>query len=158
MSTYSIKEITTTADRHKIYTLICSADKLAESIAFIKSQNIKVINIGKELATYIDMLGDYSYLTIDVYDYTKKLLDTNKTKINGVANDVIAIFNLGILLEPTLEINAVKLFKEFAKSTSLIIIWENKFDTPDRLNWPTQENNVFLEFSDIQLKKLHYEI
>ncbi len=135
MSNYSIRDISTTAERFKLYTLMCNTDELSYRIAFVKSQNINVINIGKELATYIDGLDDFSYLNIDVYDYTKKLLDKQKSKINSMGNDVIAIYNLGILMEPTLELNAVQLFKEFSKSTSLIILWDNQSDIPDRLEW-----------------------
>jgi hypothetical protein len=52
----------------------------------------------------------------------------------------------------------VQLFKEFSKSTSLIIIWDNQSENPDRLDWQTQKQNFFLDFSDIQLKKLQYAI
>jgi len=158
MSTYSIKDISTTADRFKLYTLMCNANELADKIAFVKSQNINVINIGKELANYIDGLDDFRYLNIDVYDYTQKLLDKHKSKINGAGNDVVAIFNLGILMEAALEFNAVQLFKEFSKSTSLIIIWDNQSEVPDILDWPTQKNNFYLDFSDTQLKNLQYAI
>ena len=57
-------------------------------------------------------------------------------------------------MEPILELNLVTLFKEFSKSTALIIIWENQYDIPDRLNWTTQKNNYALDFSDSPLKKL----
>jgi hypothetical protein len=158
MSTYSIEDITSTSDRFKLYTLVYNANELLDKIAYLKSQNINVINIGKELATYIDGLDDFSYLNIDVYDYTKKLLDKQKSKINSMGNDVIAIYNLGILMEPALELNAVQLFKEFSKSTSLIILWDNQSDIPDRLEWLTQKHNFFLDFSESQLKKLQYAI
>ncbi len=158
MSTYSIKDITQSTIRHKLYTLMYILNELPECVAYIKSQNINVINIGKELATYIDTLDDYRYLSIDVYDFTKKLLDKHKSKINGTGNDVVAIYNLGILMEPALELNAVQLFKELSKSTSLIIIWDNQSENPERLDWPTQKQNFFLDFSDIQLKNLQYAI
>jgi hypothetical protein len=158
MSTYSIEDISSTSDRFKLYTLVYNANELPDKIANLKSQNINVINIGKELATYIDGLDDFSYLNIDVYDYTKKLLDKHKSKINSMGNDVIAIYNLGILMEPALELNAVQLFKEFSKSTSLIILWDNQSDIPDRLEWLTQKHNFFLDFSESQLKKLQYAI
>ena len=90
MSTYSIKDITQSTIRHKLYTLMYILNELPECVAYIKSQNINVINIGKELATYIDTLDDYRYLSIDVYDFTKKLLDKHKSKINGTGNDVVA--------------------------------------------------------------------
>ncbi len=158
MSTYSIEDITSTSDRFKLYTLVYNANELQDKIAYLKSQNINIINIGKEIATYIDGLDDFSYLNIDVYDYTKKLLDKQKSKINSTGNDVIAIYNLGILMEPALELNAVQLFKEFSKSTSLIILWDNQSDIPDRLEWTTQKHNFFLDFSESQLKKLQYAI
>lgn len=158
MITYSIKDISTTADRFKLFTLMCNPSELPDKIAFVKSQNIDVINIGKELATYINSLEDYRYLNIDIYDFTKKLLENNKAKIDGAGNDVISIYNLGILFEPALELNAVQLLKEFSKSAALIIIWENQTDLPDILNWPTQKQNFFLDFSDTKLKKLQYAI
>jgi hypothetical protein len=117
-----------------------------------------VVNMGKELAAYIDGLADYSYLSIDVYDFAKKLLDKNKSKIEGVGNGVLAIYNLGILMEPTLELNSAQLLKEFSKSASLIIIWENQSKIQDSLNWPTQNGNVFLDFTDTHIKKLQYAV
>ncbi len=158
MSTYLMKDISTTTDRFKLFTFMCNPNEITDKIAFIKSQNINVINIGKELANYIDSLEDFRYLNIDVYDFTKKLLDKHKSKINGAGNDVVAIYNLGILMEPALELNAVQLFKEFSKSISLIIIWDNQSENPDRLDWPSQKQNFFLDFSDIQLKKLQHAI
>ncbi len=158
MNVFAISDISTTPDRHKLYTLMCNSETLTDSIAFIQSHNINVINIGKDLANYIDSLEDYKYLNIDAYDFTKKLLENNKSKIHGSGNDVITIYNLGILLEPALEINAVQLLKEFSKSAALVIIWENQSELPDRLNWPTQKQNFFLDFSDTTLKKLKYEI
>ena len=158
MSIYSFEDISSNSDRFKLYTLVYNANELSAKIAYLKSQNINIINIGKEIATYIDGLDDFSYLNIDVYDYTKKLLDKQKSKINSTGNDVIAIYNLGILMEPALELNAVQLFKEFSKSTSLIILWDNQSDIPDRLEWTTQKHNFFLDFSESQLKKLQYAI
>jgi len=154
----SIKEVATISDRYKICVLLCSPDNLLGSITFVQSENINVLNIGKELASYIDALEDYRYLNIDVYDYTKSLLDKHKSKIYDSGNEIIAIYNLGILLEPELELNTVQLLKEFSKSTALIIIWENQSEISDRLNWPTQKQNFFLDFSDTILKKLQYAI
>jgi hypothetical protein len=158
MSTYPVKDVSTNTDRHKLYTLMCNSEELFDKFDFIKSQNIKSINIGKELSNYIQNLEDFRYLNIEVYDYIKKLIDKEKSKINGIGNYVVAIFNLGILMEPIFELNVVQLLKEFSKSTSIIIIWDNHSDSHDRLEWPTQKQNFGLDFSDIQLKKLQYAI
>lgn len=158
MSTYSIKDVIQSADRHKLYTLLCSQDELVNCITWLQSQKIHAINVGKDLAAFIDGLEDFSYLNIDVFDYVKKLLDKHKTKINNTGNAVVAIYNLGILLEPALELNAAQLLKEFSKTAALIIIWENQTDIPDRLHWSTQQNNIFFDFTETQLKKLQYAI
>jgi hypothetical protein len=84
MSNYSFNHISTSTDRYKIYTLLCNPSELKDKIELVKAQNIPVINLGKELAVYIDRLDDYSYLNIDVYDYCKKLLNDFKSKINFV--------------------------------------------------------------------------
>ncbi|HEU4575735.1 MAG TPA: hypothetical protein VFS36_12095 [Chitinophagaceae bacterium] len=158
MSTYSIQDIIQSTDRYKLYTLMCSQDGLEDCISWLYAKKIHTINLGKELAAFIDSLDDFSYLNIDVFDYTKKLLDKHKTKINNPGNDVVAIHNLGILLEPALELNATQLLKEFSKTAALIIIWENQSDIPDRLHWSTQQNNIFLDFTETPLKKLQYAI
>ena len=62
MSNYSFNHISTSTDRYKIYTLLCNPSELKDKIELVKAQNIPVINLGKELAEYIDRLDDYSYL------------------------------------------------------------------------------------------------
>lgn len=158
MSIYSIQDITQSTDRNKLYTILCNERGLGHCISWLSSKDIHTINIGKELAEFIDDLDDFSYLNIDAFDYAKKLLDKHKAKINETGNDVIAVYNLGILLEPALELNASHLLKEFSKTAALIIIWENQSDIPDRLHWSFQQNNFFLDFTETPLKKLQYAI
>jgi hypothetical protein len=74
------------------------------------------------LAEFVDILEDYTYLNIDVYDFCKNLLEQNKVKINGYGNDVVAIYNVGILMEPILELNPVTLFKAFNFVGRFIVI------------------------------------
>lgn len=158
MANVTIKDVATSVDRYKIYTLQCNPDELEASIAFIRSENITVINIGKQLALFLDQLDDYAYLSIEVQDFLNKILDNSKRKINRSGNDIVAIYNLGILFEPRLELYAYQLLKDISKTISLIILWENQSELPDRLNWQTQKNNVFLDFTDAQLKILQYAI
>ena len=153
-----IEKIAQSCERYKIFYLMIENKNKIDLVVNLETEGVNSINIGKEVAIYIDNLVDFSYLNIDVYDFTKKLLDKHKSKINSTGNDVIAIYNLGILMEPALELNAVQLFKEFSKSTSLIILWDNQSDIPDRLEWLTQKHNFFLDFSESQLKKLQYAI
>lgn len=78
MSNYSIKDISASVDRHKIFVLTCKPEEQSACVFYLLSNNIPAVNIGKELATYIDGLKDYRYLAIDTYDFTKKLLDSKR--------------------------------------------------------------------------------
>lgn len=158
MITYSIKDISASVDRHKIFVLACKPEEQSSCVSFLLSNNIPTVNIGNELATYIDGLKDYRYLPLDSYDFTKKLLDSKKAKIAPTGNEIIAVYNLGILLEPTLEINPEALIKEFSKSAAILIIHENEMEQPNILNWNSQKNDYSLNFSDTSLKKIQYEI
>jgi len=158
MITYSINDLSKTSDRYNLYILPCIPATLQECISFLQSQNIPVVNIGKEISTFINGLEDYSYLNMDVFDFTIKLLEVTKAQINGSGNDVVAIYNLGILLEPALELKTSQMIKEFSKSTSLIIIWENQMDLTEELCWPTQKNDYFFDFTDTHLKTLQNAI
>lgn len=158
MNTYSIKEVSNSVDRHKLYILFCSPDGLMANISFIQSQNISTINVGKELALFIEGVDDKKYLNIDVFDRVKKILDSKKSRFNGAGNDIVAIYNLGILLEPALELKATQLLKEFSKSAAIIIIWENQMEQQDILNWTAQNKNYSIDFSEIKLKKILNEV
>jgi len=158
MNTYTIKDINNSMDRHKLHAFFCRLDEINYSVDYIQNQNIKTVNVGKELALFIDKLEDFKYLNIDVYDFIKRLLDSSKAEVNGSTNEVVAIYNLGVLFEPALELNVNKFLKDYSKSTVLIIIWENDKDDQEKLNWPTQKNKYFLDLSTIHLKVMQNAI
>lgn len=158
MSTYTLEDIRTSTDRHKLYIIMCEPDQLSGCNEFVQSHNINAVNIGKELAQFIDSLDDYAYLNIDTQTFIIKLLEEQKSKISDTGNDIIAIYNLGILLEPAIEINSVQLLKDFSKSTALIIIWEHESEMPNKLFWPTQNNSFYFDFTDTELKKLQHAV
>ena len=158
MGSNSFNDITKSSDRYKLFVMNCLPEKLQETISSIQSHNISVINIGKEISAFIVGLDDYSYLNMDVLDFITKLLEDQKTKIEGTGNDIVAIYNLGILLEPALELKAKQLIKEFSKSSAIIIIWENQLELPDVLNWSTQQKAYSFDFTDTQFKSLQNAI
>lgn len=123
MNTFSISDISNSKDRYKLFVLMCSQNDISNGITYIRSQKLKAVNIGQELAVYIDKLKDFSYIDIDIADYFKKLLENNKSKINNYGNDVVAIYNLGILFESSFKLNVVQLLTTFSKSTAIIILW-----------------------------------
>ena len=158
MLSYSIEEIVQSTERHKLFVFLSSPDDLVKCINWLNAKKIHAINVGKELAAFIDGLEDFSYLNIDVFDYVNKLIYSKKKKINDSGNEIVAIYNLGILLEPELKLNATQLLKDVSKASTLLIIWENKSEITDTLHWSTQKNSIVFDFTETPLKKLQYAI
>ena len=158
MSTYSIQDIVESTDRYKLYALLWSQHKLSACIRWVQQQEITTVNIGRELSNFIDSLDDFRYLTLDVFYFLKGLLDKHKRKVNDLGHDVLAIYNLGILFEPSLDLNAAQILKDFSKNTGLIIIWENHAEPTGQFYWPTQQQHVFIDFTDVPLKKITYAL
>lgn len=157
MHEYTLNDVWNNMDRHKLFVLPCEFIELEETKLKFIAEKIPVLNIGKELAEYINQLDYLKYINIDSQGFITDLIYKHSTTRDNSLNKAIAIYNLGILLEPSIELNAAMLLKELSKIYSLIIIWENSIELPDRLNWPIGKK-YSLDFSDIQLKKLHYEI
>jgi hypothetical protein len=154
----NLEQLSECKDRHKLFLLPTVPSELLELVSSLKKLGIPPINIGLQLSACINGLADHSFIHIDVFEHFQRLLESHKSKVNNRGNDIVAIYNIGILLEPALGLNAAQLLKEFSKTAALIIIWENQSDTPDRLHWSTQQNNVFLDFTETPLKKLTYAI
>ncbi len=153
----SIFDVYNSRDRHKIYVRECNANILDE-IKYIENLGFTPLNIGKEIALFINRLNSFRYLQLDVQEFLVKLFDSQKKQCRTSNTHLLFIYNLGILLEPTLRLDAQQLLKEFSKTSALIILWENRLKDGDRLFWPAQEDLYFLDMSDLHVKKLHYAI
>jgi hypothetical protein len=158
MSNESIEQIVRAADRYKLYAVLCDRNKLEHCIKWLKSQNVGLVNLGKEIANFIDQLNDQTYLALEVYDYLKLLFENHQIKNLKDQNKPIALYNLGILFEPSLRLNPVQVLRDFSKVTTLIIIWENEAEVPGHLTWGTQKNLVNFDFTEFQIKTIRYDI
>lgn len=157
-NSYSIRNALESADRYNLFVLWAKPGELSKAIEYLQGENVPVVNVGKELATFVENLEDDDFLHIEVYEYTLKLLEKSRLEREGLGNPVVAIYNIGILIEPRLELNAAKLLKDFSKANVMIILWEYPPLQLDRLHWPTQQNTIFIDFSDIHIKNLDYAI
>jgi hypothetical protein len=62
----------------------------------------------------------------------------------------VAIYNLGILLEPSLSLNASNLLKEISKNVTIIILWDH-INSEGILHWGIQQERYHLNLSDIYI-------
>ncbi len=156
--TYSIKNALQSTDRYKLFVLWVKPGELSEAIADLQNEDIQVVNLGKELAAFVENLEDDPFLHFEVHDYTSRWLEKPSPSRDGSAKRAVAIYNIGILMEPRLEMNAAAFLKDLSKTNVVIILWEYPPMEPERLHWPVQQDTIFLDFSDALLKNLEYAV
>lgn len=143
---------------NSLMVIECDRNKIRDCLAEFSNLGIDILNLGYKVAVFLEELLDYSYLSIEAYDFTKKLLNKNIQKAINSDKGILVIYNLGILFEPALEIKVSLLLKEYLKTASIILIWETSSESVDNTNWLNQQNNIFFEFAESQIKKLQYAI
>jgi len=158
MEQYSLSDCGTTSDRYKLFLMPCKTNEMGNCIAQLYANGINAVNVGRQLAEFVSNHKDPDFLDHDIIDYFTKLLDTHKSKTGQHPNYIVAAYNLGILLEPSLNINAPQILKECSRSQSLIILWENEHTNNGYLFWSEPENNITLDFTDIKIKTIRHEI
>jgi uncharacterized protein (UPF0210 family) len=149
-----LNKFTYSTERYKLSVLQCPSNELNDIIRQVQNLNIKIIDIGKEVSQFISDKLNSKYLNLEVVEFLGSLIDNNKSKINDSSNNIVAIYNLGILLEPDLNLSIESILRGVSKSTSIIIIWENQIEDFNILNWSTQKANYFIDLSDISLLNL----
>lgn len=154
MHEYTLDDVFNTIDRYKLFVLPCEFNQFEGTNLKLITEKIPVLNIGRELAEYINKLDDLKYVNMDSQRFINDSINRQSVTKNNTLNKAIAIYNIGILLEPTMQLNATTLLKDLSKTHSLIIIWEHLIEVSDRLNWPINKKYC-LDFSDIHLKKIH---
>ena len=114
--------------------------------------------MGFEISKFISNLKHTNHLSITVQEYVTTILNQNITKLPDMENDVVAIYNLGILFEPELDLNPSAILKNFSKNSALIIIWDGDIHLSNQLHYHIKQDKIFLDFKDTHLKILDYAI
>lgn len=153
-----IDDVFQNPNRFQIGVLHCNFDQLPSCVELCNKHDIPVLNLGKEIALFIDNLDDYAYLAFDVQDYIHKLIKTTRINNPSTTNNILAIYNLGIFFEPVLDLNITKLLKEYSKNLRLLLIWENQIINSNYLCWNINDNKNIIQFEDFDIKILKYEI
>lgn len=147
-------------ERYNTYVLPCKDTRLLEVANNFEKQGIPVINVGKSLAKSLANIKKAKHLHLEAEDQFKKLIETNSKKLSEDKPPVVAIFNLGILFEELVSIDAAKIIKELSKSFAIIIIWDEQIESSAILHWDAQKDTIQLNFTDTHLKQVNipYEI
>lgn len=139
--------------RHNLVLVRCghdSHDSLKSTIDKLKSAGVNVINIGMELSEKLKMVKSAKFLTIEAQEYLHELIEKRARQVVPGKPKVTAIYNLGILLEPELSLNAANILKEISKNIAIVIIWDHN-SSDGILHWGIQQEQYHLNLSGIYI-------
>lgn len=142
----------TTSERFNLFLLKCNSSILGNIVELLKGQNVQTIDVGFELSKSLTNTTNAKFISIDAQESLMKLIDG----VSPSGKKIVAIYNLGILLEPILKLNPEQILKDISKTKYLIIIWDNEVEN-NILHWSAQKEKYKFDFSDIDLKQIEIE-
>lgn len=143
--------------RHNLFLVLCQADPLNDVIARLEIARVNVVNIGKALSGKLKEMKSTRFLNIESQEFLYGTIGKQSKEIVKDNPPVVAIYNLGILFEPMLSLNAETILKDLSKHTALIILWEHQFSPPAILHWGMQQDQYNINLSDINLTKVNLQ-
>lgn len=145
--------------RHNLVLLRCDSNSLKNTIDQLKNFGITAVNVGKELSKKLVAIESTKFLTIEAQEYLHKLIENQAAQVVPSKPKVVAIYNIGMLLEPALSLNAANLLKEFSKDLTIIILWDH-LSSEGLLHWGIQQKQYHLNLSDIYIAEgsAEYEV
>jgi len=145
--------------RHNLILVRCKPESLNSTLDKLKGAGVNVINIGRELSEKLKTIESVKFLTIESQEYLYKLIENEARQVVPGKPKVVAIYNLGILLEPALSLNAANLLKEISKNVAIVILWDH-ISSDGILHWGSQQDRYHLNLSDIYIAEgsVEYEV
>lgn len=137
-----MRPIVATGARHKLVVM-----RSQESV------DENALNVGKELARVIEgiekqygKMGEAKF-QMEVSDALERIV-RGKVFVDEVLGEVVVLGNLGILFEPGLGIDVVRLLRKISKMTLTVLLWPGEIGA-DRLYFFGHESGIILKQSDI---------
>ncbi len=143
------------ADKYNLFLIEQKGRSIEEIADKLAKKGVAVINLGNELAKKIKKLNNTKYIIVDAPNLLRELFDKHNVITPNIYKPAIAIYNLGILLEPTLSLAATNILGNISKDKVIIVIWNYLIKDGKVLYWTDESFNYYnFDFSDYNLKIL----
>jgi hypothetical protein len=141
------------SDRYNIFLIEQRNRSIKEIEGNLIKDGVKVINLGKEFAYKLKSLNTTKYIIVDAPILLRKLFDEHNIISEKCKKPAIAIYNLGILLEPTLALAAESILGNLSYDKVIIIIWNHLIKNRNILYWSDKTYTSYhFDFSEYNLK------
>jgi hypothetical protein len=120
---------------------------LRNKLFWIKRQDVALlaatgqyplVNMGKLVAEELTRNPPGRHVSLDIDDFLKTSLRKRLAEQEGFSKGLI-LDNLGVLLEPDLDLNPVKLFLELSLDAVVVLVWDHAIIDGTRFVWDEAE-------------------
>jgi len=125
----------------------------------LREDGLEIIDCGVSLAEKCKQSEQRKFLSIELQEALQQMLMAKAKNIIAGKPKVVGLQNLGILLEPSLGLDAMAILEKLSQNIVLLILWEYQISPPARLHWGVNEEQYNLDFSNTSLTKVYsYEV
>ncbi len=119
--------------RNKLYWI-----KSRDIEAFSWENRYPHVDIGRLIADELTRNPPSKHVSLDIDDFLRSTL-RQYVAAQGKSSKGLILENLGILLEPDLDLNPVKLFLELSLDAIVVLVWDHAIIDGTRFVWEEAE-------------------
>jgi hypothetical protein len=108
---------------------------------------IDLVDLGLRISESIYNIKEHGKLSLIVKNELKEILDSSISH-HDLFGRYLSIENLGILFEPELKIDLVRLLDSYSQNNVLFVKWEGDIDT-DNIYFLTKENGIKINIRNL---------
>lgn len=109
--------------------------------------DISSVNLGAQIAQLIRTYSTYDKISMKVSFELDNILN-KAIKHHDIYGKYLSIENLGILFEPELKINILRLLESHSQNNLLFVKWEGEIDS-DNIYYLTKENGIKINLTNL---------
>lgn len=141
--------------RFHFYWLDCRAHTPQMVDDFLTGTGIPNIDIGHSIALEFGEKLDVKHLALNVEEFLQHILEVEAKPVDQTGIPVIAISNVGILLEPELQLDAAKLLKRTAQRIGIVLLWNDACEPPGIFHWNDRKSEYKLDLTETSIQVIH---
>ena len=143
--------------RYKLGWVDIRDKDVAQVETFLKQNDMPLLDVGKFIATELSKKNASPSAQSDISKILDKKIKEDCQILDGWNQPLICLYNLGLLLDPELNIQASNLLKDISKNTYLILLWDYFCDEPGFFHWGFQKQTFNLDLSNTGILKIPFK-
>jgi len=141
-------------ERNKLFWIDCRSQPISAVLSDLEYLKFPSLNVGKEIATFLQDRIKGKYLHLDTQEFVKKVFVQVAKNRDNFYPPAVAIYNLGILFEPVLKMDPSIIIKDLSKEIGILILWDSFVETNGTFHWGDRSKEYCLNFSETNIHKI----